>query len=142
MFVLDTNVVSEMRKARSKQAGRAKISPHVEAWVGSVSASSLYLSVITVLELEMGVLLMERRDSSRGSVLRLWIENHVMPAFEGRVLPVDLAVARRCAAFQVPNPMDNRDALIAATASVHGFTVVTRNISHFKDTGVPLLNPW
>ena len=137
MFLLDTNVVSELRKAKS-----GKANTNVTAWASNVPYGSLYISAITVLELEMGVLQVERRDSAQGGILRLWLDKHVIPAFHDRILPIDAAVAQRCASLHVPDPRAERDALIAATALVHGMTVVTRNIADFRLTGVPLLNPW
>ncbi|MFM2057354.1 MAG: hypothetical protein RLY71_1739 [Pseudomonadota bacterium] len=137
MFVLDTNVVSELRKAK---AGKAD--PNVTAWAAGVPTGSLFISAITVLELETGVLLVERRDPAQGAVLRAWLDHHVMPAFAGRVLAVDATVAQRCARLHVPDPRAERDALIAATALVHGMTVVTRNVADFAPTGVAMLNPW
>lgn len=137
MYLLDTNVVSEFRKAKTDEADR-----HVKEWAKDIPAASMYLSVICILELERGTLLMERRDTSQGAMLRSWLENHVLPAFAGRILPVDIPVAVRCAALHVPNPCSYRDALIAATAMAHGMTVVTRNVSDFEPTGVALLNPW
>lgn len=137
MFVLDTNVVSELRKAKAGKADR-----NVAAWASSVSADSLFVSAITILELETGVLLVQRRDPEQGALLRTWLDQHVLPAFSGRVLPVDTAVAQRCAALHVPDPRSDRDALIAATAMVHHMTVVTRNVADFAVTGAPLLNPW
>ena len=142
MYLLDTNVVSEMRKMRGTGSIQARIDRRVEAWVGSVSASDLYLSVVTILELETGVLLLERRDPAQGSVLRAWLQDRVIPGFSERILPVELAVAQRCASLHVPDPMEDRDSLIAATALVHGMTLVTRNASHFQRTGAKLLNPW
>ena len=137
MFVLDTNVVSELRKVR---LGRADA--NVAQWADSVNAEDLYVSVITVQELEIGVLLAERRDPAQGAVFRTWLNSHVLPAFEGRILPVDTAVALRSARQHVPNPRPVRDSLIAATAQVHGMTVVTRNLADFEATGVAMLNPW
>ena len=137
MYVLDTNVVSEMRKIRLGKADK-----HVAQWADSVDAVDLYLSVITVQELEIGVLLAERRDPTRGAIFRTWMDNHVLPAFAGRILPVDTAVAMRSAKLHVPDPRPVRDCLIAATALVHGMTVVTRNIVDFEASGVKLLNPW
>lgn len=137
MFLLDTNVISELRKAKSGKADQ-----NVVAWANSISATRLYLSVITILELETGILLVERRDPTQGALLRSWLKNHVLPAFSERVLVVDTAVAQCCAGLHVPNPRSDRDAMIAATALVHGMTVVTRNIDDFKLTGVELLNPW
>ena len=137
MFLLDTNVISELRKAKAGKADR-----NVAAWAASVPASSLFVSAITVLELELGTLLLQRRDSVQGAVLRQWLDSHVLPAFSNRILPVDTAVAQRCAKLHVPDPQSERDALIAATALVHSMTVVTRNVMDFERTGVVLLNPW
>jgi hypothetical protein len=137
MFVLDTNVVSELRKAKAGKADK-----NVTVWAASVSPGGLYLSVITILELETGVLRIERRDPAQGSVFRSWLNSHVLPAFAGRVLAIDTAVAQRCAGLRIPSPCSERDALIAATALVHGMTVVTRNVADFEGTGVQILNPW
>lgn len=137
MFLLDTNVVSELRKVRS-----GKADPNVAIWAQAASAGSLFLSVIVVHELELGTLLAERRDPSAGAILRIWLDEHVLPAFAERILPVDTVVARRSAALHVPNPRPVRDGLIAATALVHGMTVVTRNVADFLPTGVPVVNPW
>ena len=137
MFVLDTNVVSELRKIRLGRADRC-----VEQWADSVDSVDLYLSAITVQELEIGVLLAERRDPPQGAVFRAWLDSHVLPAFAGRILPVDTAVAQRSAKLHVPDPRPVRDCLIAATALVHGMTVVTRNVADFESSGVVLLNPW
>jgi predicted nucleic acid-binding protein len=102
----------------------------------------LYLSAITILELELGILQIGRKDAAQDALLRAWLGTLVLPAFDGRILPVDVAVAQRCAALHVPDPRAERDALIAATALVHGMTVVTRNVIDFTATGVPVLNPW
>jgi predicted nucleic acid-binding protein len=137
MFVLDTNVVSELRKIRLGRADK-----NVARWADGVETANLYLSAITVQELEIGVLLAERRDSSQGAVFRTWFEDRVLPAFAGRILPVDTAVARRSAVLHVPNPGPFRDSLIAATALVHKMTLVTRNVADFQASSVPLVNPW
>lgn len=137
MFLLDTNVVSELRKIRL-----GKADDHVAHWADSIDAADLYLSVITLQELEIGVLLAERRDPSQGAVFRAWLNAHVLPAFTGRILIVDIAVAQRSARLHVPDPRSIRDGLIAATALVHGMTVVTRNVADFEPTGVSVLNPW
>ena len=137
MFVLDTNVVSELRKANT-----GKADANVVAWANSVLPASLFLSAISILELEMGILLIERRDQEQAKMLRNWLENQVLPTFEERILAVDTAVARQCARLHVPDPCSERDALIAATALVHGMTVVTRNVDDFKPTGIAILNPW
>ncbi len=135
MFVLDTNVVSELRRPE-------KADPKVVEWASAAFLSSLFLSSITVLELELGTLLMERKDPAQGVILRAWINSQVLPRFEGRILAVDTAVAQRCASLHVPDPRSERDALIAATALVHGMTVVTRNVADFEPTGVQTFNPW
>ncbi|MFB1489435.1 MULTISPECIES: type II toxin-antitoxin system VapC family toxin [unclassified Thiocapsa] len=137
MYLLDTNLVSELRKART---GRAD--PGVVAWAASVGGEDQHLSVITVLELELGVQLRERRDPSQGEILRAWLERQVLVGLAGRILPIDTDIARRCAGLHVPNRRPDRDALIAATALVHGLTVVTRNVRDFDGTGVALHNPW
>lgn len=137
MYVLDTNVVSELRKART-----GKIDANVAAWAESMDASALFVSSITIMELELGILSVERRDAIQGSLLRSWLEQHVLPEFSGRTLPVDTAVALRCARLHVPDKRGERDALIAATALVHGMTVVTRNVADFEPTGVVIINPW
>jgi toxin FitB len=137
MYILDTNVVSELRKGKAGKANQ-----RVTAWAASVPAGSLYISAITVLELEMGVLQIERRDRAQGSVMRAWLDEHVMPAFAGRILAVDAPVVLRCARLHVPNRVAERDALIAATALVHGMTVVTRNGVDFAATKVALIDPW
>ena len=137
IFILDTNVVSELRKVRL-----GKADDNVARWADSVNAADLYLSVITIQELEIGVLLAKRRDSVQGAMLRSWLNSHVLPAFASRILPVDTLVAQRSARLHVPNPHPIRDGLIAATAMVHGMTVVTRNGDDFEPTGVQILNPW
>lgn len=135
-YLLDTNVLSELRKP----TGRA--STNVRLWAGRQRTSDLLISVITVMEIEIGVARMERRDSVRGDVLRKWLERDLLAAFATRILPVDLAVVRRASAMHVPDPRPERDVLIAATALNLNLVVVTRNIADFKPLGVELLNPW
>jgi len=137
MFILDTNVVSELRKAK---AGKADA--NVVAWAAAQDPVALYLSAITLLELEIGVKLAERRDSTQGAILRTWLSNRVLPAFESRVLPVDGPVAVCCAGLHVPDPRSDRDALIAATGIVHAMSIVTRNVADFEGTGAKVINPW
>ncbi|MDD9993016.1 MAG: type II toxin-antitoxin system VapC family toxin [Rhodospirillales bacterium] len=137
MFLLDTNVVSELRKA-----GDGRADDRVTAWISGQDAASFYISVLTLMELEIGILRIERRDAEQGARLRGWMDRHVMPEFEERTLPIDSAVALKCAGLHVPDPRGERDALIAATAMVHGMTVVTGNSSDFEATGVALINPW
>ena len=135
-FLLDTNVISELRKS----AQRAE--PAVGSWAEAQHLDALYLSVITVTELEIGVGRVERRDARQGEVLRQWLNDRVIEAFDHRILPVDLPVALRSAAFHVPDPRPERDALIAATALLHDLVVVTRNEADFDQLGVRTINPW
>jgi toxin FitB len=137
MYLLDTNVISELRKAGDKSADA-----NVVAWLAGVDGRSLYLSAITVMELELSILGVERRDAARGTRLRTWMDDHVLPEFAERILPVDAAVALRCARLHVPDPRSDRDAWISATALVHGMTILTRNVSDFRPTGVQVINPW
>ena len=138
MFLLDTNVVSELRKVKS---GRAD--PNVGAWVNSVDSQALYVSAITIGELEVGVFLIERRDPIAGALLRDWLDNRVPRVFEQRILPVDAQVATRAAALHVPDPAPVEDALIAATALTHSMRMVTRDSRHFNRFGdLEILNPW
>jgi predicted nucleic acid-binding protein len=135
MFLLDTNVVSELRRPERADS-------HVRAWAAKTPAALYALSVVTVQELERGTLLMERRDAQQGAILRRWLDEEVLTKLAARILPIDIAVARRCAALHVPHPRPERDALIAATALTHGLTVVTHNTGDFEPTGVALLDPW
>jgi predicted nucleic acid-binding protein len=135
MFLLDTNVLSELRR-------RDRTDPRVAAWADALQPSDLFLSVITILEIEAGTLMLQRRDQAQGAVLRAWIDNKILPAFAGRILVVDTAVAQCCARLHVPDPRAERDALIAATALTHRLVLATRNVADFRPMGVALLNPW
>lgn len=137
MYLLDTNVISELRKAKTGKANE-----NVVQWGQKVPTAGLFLSVITVLELETGVKLIERRDDKQGAVLRIWLDDYVLPAFQSRIIPIDTSVALCCADLHVPDPRSDRDALIAATALTHKMTVVTRNTDDFKQMGVQLIDPW
>ena len=138
MFVLDTNIVSELRKVRS---GKANLG--VASWAEQVPSAELFISAITIHELEHGVLLMERSDPAQGALLRAWLDQSVAAAFKNRVLPVDERIARRAAALHVPDPAPFRDALIGATALVNDMTVVTRDLKDFQRfDALDLINPW
>jgi toxin FitB len=137
MYLLDTNVVSELRKVR-----QGKADPGVMRWAAGIASSDLYISVITVQELEIGVMLAERRDLEKGKILRSWFENRVLPAFKQRILAVDIQISRYSAKLHVPDPRPIRDAFIAATGMVYGMTVVTRNVRDFEPMGVAFINPW
>ena len=136
-YLLDTNVVSELRKI-----GDGKADARVAAWVDTEDAESFFISAITILELERGVLGIQRRDAAQGARLRAWLDNHVRPEFAGRILPIDDQIAMRCAHLHIPDRRNEVDALIAATALVHGLTVATRNVRDFDGTGVVVVNPW
>ncbi len=137
MFLLDTNVISELRKV-----GDGKADARVTAWVADADAASFYISVLTLMELEIGILRLERRDVRQGHLLRTWMDTRVLPEFQERTLPVDPAVALTCARLPVPDPRAERDALIAATAIVHRMAVVTGNVPDFEKAGVEIINPW
>lgn len=133
-YVLDTNVVSALRVR-----GR---NPSVEAWAETVPVAEQFVTAFTIAEIERGVVARERDDPAQGQVLRRWFEEHVLPAFAGRVLPFDLASARLLATFRVPELAPLDDALIAAVAASTGRAVVTRNVRHFEPLGVPCIDPW
>jgi len=135
MFLLDTNIISELRRP-------AKADANVMAWANAVPVANLFLSAISILEIELGALRVQRRDAAHGTILRRWIDERILTYFDGRILPVDTVVSQRCARLHVPDPRAERDALIAATALVHGLIVVTRNVADFEPMDVDLLNPW
>jgi|TARA_R110000787_G_scaffold143039_3_gene256696 predicted nucleic acid-binding protein len=136
-FLLDTNVISELRKA-----GDGRADTNVTAWVAAQDATTFLISAITILELERGVLSVQRRDPKQGGRLRKWLDDHVRPQFAGRILPIDDAIATRCAQLHIPDRRNEADALIAATALVHNLSVVTRNVKDFHETGVVVIDPW
>jgi toxin FitB len=135
MFVLDTNVISELRPGKKNQ------SLAVRQWAEKQSTTALYISAMTVFELEMGIQALENKLPPQGSALRSWLIG-VRATFNGRILPFTENTAPICASLHIPNPRSDRDAMIAATAIEHGFTVVTRNEVDFVQTGVKLINPW
>lgn len=137
MFLLDTNVVSELRKT-----GSSKVDRQVEKWAISTPATQTFISVITIFEIERGVLRMERRDRRQGQILRTWLNDYVLTHYSDRIIPIGTRIAQRCASLHVPDPMPDYDALITATALEHGLIVVTRNVRDFERTGVKLLDPW
>jgi toxin FitB len=135
MFLLDTNVVSEIRRG-------ARADQQVQAWAGMQSPHQVWLSVITIMELELGIARLRRRDRRQADLLTQWLERDVIGAHRPRILDVTLAIARRCALLHAPNPRPERDALLAATALTRDLTLVTRNVADFAPMGVTLLNPW
>ena len=135
MHLLDTNVVSVFRRID-------KAPQQIVEWAASVDAEDFYLSVITIMEIEQGILSKARNDEAQAALYRGWLNDDILVRYEDRILAVDLSVALRCASLHVPDPKSERDALIAATALVHGLTIVTRNEADFKSTGVQIINPW
>ncbi len=135
MYLLDTNVISELRR-------REKADKNVVKWADAIPLSRFFLSAISIFEIELGALRIVRKDAAQGAVFRSWIDDHILPRFEGRILAVDAVVAKRCARLHVPDPCAERDAMIAATAIVHGLTIVTRNVADFRNIHVALLDPW
>lgn len=136
MFLLDTNVISELRKRRGLADQR------VVEWAAARDVRGLHVSVVTVLEIEIGVARIERHDETQGERLRAWFNDRVLAAFAGRILPITLDVARRAASLHVPNPRPERDAWIAATAAAAGLSVATRNVRDFEGAGARVVNPW
>ena len=135
MYLLDTNVLSELRPGKPRQ------SEAVRAWASTIPGSQFFLSAITLMEHEIGILRLERKSPPEGGALCAWFRA-VVTGFEGRILPFDAAAAMRCAGLHVPDAKSFRDSMIAATASAHRFTLVTRNVADFEGCGVQLVNPW
>ena len=135
MYLLDTNVISELRKV-------TKADSRVKAWAEQVDIQLMHISVVSLLEIRLGILSMQRKDTVQAAILDSWLSRQVIPAFTGRIIPVDIDIALRCVELHVPDPRSDRDSLIAATALVHGLTVVTRDTRDFQPTGVKTLNPW
>lgn len=137
MYLIDTNVLSELRKIYSHKGH-----PQVELWKQTVADDDLYISTITIRELHYGILRIQQRDKIQAEILRTWLEKSVLIGFAKRILPITTEIAWRCAELHIPDPRPELDSWIAATALVHDFTLVTRNIKDFSSTGVRLLNPW
>ena len=136
-YLLDTIVVSELRKV-----GDGKADLNVTTWLGAKDSRDLYISAITILELERGIHSIQRRDIEQGSRLRTWMDSRVRPEFAERIISIDEAIATRCAHLHIPDRRNEGEGIIAATAIVHGLVVVTRNIHAFQGTGVVLVDPW
>jgi predicted nucleic acid-binding protein len=133
-YLLDTNVLSALR-VRGRE-------PQVQAWAAPIPVADQFVTALTIAEIERGVVAKERTDPAQGAILRQWLEEHVLPAFAGRVLPFDLPAARILATYPVPDQAPLDDALIAAIAQSTGMTIATRNTKHFEPLGVSIVNPW
>jgi len=135
MLLLDTNVVSETRKQACH--------PNVRQWIAGQNVHEMYISAITVLEIQRGITLAEKRgDTAQAAFFTRWLDGNVLPAFAGRVLSIDHLIARQAARLDWAGTTDYRDSLIAATAIMRGAAVVTRNTRHFTGLGIQLVNPW
>jgi toxin FitB len=133
-FLLDTNVVSELRK-------QTRTNPAVSRWIASVDESDLFLSVLVVGELYQGIERLRRRDPIAARKLNRWLTVLTM-SYTERILAVDQAVATLWGTLNVPDPLPVIDGLLASTALIHDLTLVTRNTSDVKRTGVRLINPF
>jgi predicted nucleic acid-binding protein len=132
-YLLDTNVVSEARRPHGN--------PHVRAWLASVSAVSLFLSVLVVGEIQRGIERLRRRDPAQAAVYVAWLTT-LRRDYADRILPITAEIAEEWGRINVPDPVPTIDGLLAATARVHGLTFVTRNTADVARTGVRLLNPF
>ena len=131
-FLLDTNVISEIRRGRDE---------NVRAWIESVQDTDLYLSVLTIGEIRKGIELLQDRDPAQAEVFDNWL-GELHARFAERILPIDARVAEEWGRLNAAATRNSIDSLIAATAAVHQLAVVTRNTGDFDGCGVPLLNPW
>lgn len=137
MYLLDTNIISEMRKVKQGKADESFIE-----WLSQADSSQFYISVITLMELERGVLAMERKDPTQGALLRQWLDSLITQMFASRVLNINHQTAVLCARLHVPNKHPENDSWIAASAKEHHLTLVTRNTKDFEHTNIPLFNPF
>lgn len=133
-YLVDTNVVSELRKGR-------RCDPRVASWFAEVSSEEIYLSTLVLGEIRKGIENIRRRDESSAEALEAWYRE-LVNAHADRILPIDQAVAEKWGRFNVPDPLPVVDSLLAATAAVHGLTLVTRNLRHVKRSGVDCLDPF
>lgn len=137
MYLFDTNIVSELRKMAN-----GKIDPNVRAWLAQISPSETWISVVTVSEIQTGILNLARKDPSQSLILKQWFEHQVLPHYATRILPIDTKIALLAAELHIPNKRDINDAYIAATAQIHDLTLVTRNVKDFQNIDLKLFNPF
>ncbi len=141
MYLFDTSAITELRKAKHKNK-KFKADPGLIEWVKHVDHSTIYVSSIAFMEIEIAILSMEKKNKHQGKLLRNWFDELVKPAFDGRVIAFDQAIALKCAALRVPDPHRMRNAIVAATALVHKMILVTKNEKDFIYTGVDIVSPW
>lgn len=137
MYLLDTNIISEMRKVKS-----GKANPNLTAWLAQQDSNSFYTSAVVMMELERGILGIERKDPQQGRALRAWFDSMAAALLAGRVLPINETTAAICAKLHIPDRSPENDAWIAATARQYGLTLATRNTKDFEPMGIRLCNPF
>ncbi len=137
MYLLDTNVISELRKIP-----KGTDDENVCAWAKSVDSALMFMSCVTVFEIELGIQLHRRKDVVQSAVYHEWFHGHVIPLFAGRVLPINEKIALIAAELNIPDRRPINDGYILATGIVHQLTIVTRNEKDFNDAGVKVFNPW
>jgi predicted nucleic acid-binding protein len=133
-YLVDTNVVSELRKGERCNRG-------VASWFATIESDEVYLSVVTLGELRKGIENIRRRDQPSAQALETWLLE-LTTSHEDRLLPIDQTIAEQWGRFNVPDPLPVLDGLLAATAAVHGLTLVTRNLKDVERTGVACFNPF
>lgn len=138
MYLLDTNIISELRLLPKNRANANFV-----AWASQFPDDRIfYINSVVVMELERGVMLKQRKDPEQGNILANWLYNEILPSFSGRILNIDKAVAHVCSSLHVPNPKPENDAWIAATAIAHGMTLVTHNVKDFNGINVDIIDPF
>lgn len=133
-FLIDTNVISELRKRR-------RCDPNVSKWYREISDEDVFLSVLTIGEIRRGIETIRRRDPASAKALDAWL-SALMAHHSSRILPILESIAEEWGRMSSPDPLPVVDGLLAATAKLHGLTLVTRNVEDVRVTGVPLLNPF
>jgi predicted nucleic acid-binding protein len=121
--------------------GKSRVHPKLREWSESTDFSNAHISVISVEEIELGILLKARKDEVQAKYLRRWF-NDLLDTFQGRIIPIDAEVAIKTASLHVERTRPANDARIAATALTHRLALVSRNVTHFTDLGLTLINPY
>ena len=137
MYLLDTNILGDIRKSHHPNCPAL-----FKQWLNHVDLNLCYLSVISIYEIEQGILRKERTDTIQGQLLRTWFEQKIQPEFHHRILDLNTNIALKTAQLHVPNPASLADSFIGATALQHNLTLITRNTKDFQSFGVKLFNPF